>query len=553
MNVSRDLANSNHSNNSNGNDTSDDSIHGNGAKNVFRKLKQDSINVKEKMANLSSHISSGLNIISSNIIGEDFSNINDNKNQPRAQQTSILNYSTGTASSVNMNYNDTSPRINLPPQLPLSSAQYHHKQQQAIPTSPNSTQSNKTPIATASPVLSSVFDRKASIRNVQNVIQNNPIAAALGLAVHPQKDNESTSSSTNSNYTGNSSNSTYEISDYKNTQFENVLQADIIDMTALRKLAWNGIPSQHRTFVWQLLLNYLPTNKSRREHVIATKRKEYYDLIPVYYQIPETERTNNENDTLRQILKDLPRTCPDSPFFQQEPIQRMMERILFIWSVRHPACGYVQGMDDLLTPIIYQCIQPLINSFSSPSGSSSSAPSTATVVFRMDVSRLDAKVLKQVEADSYWCFTKLLDNVHDHFIFSQPGLQRMILLLEDLIHRLDLNLYAHFQTESLQYMQFGFRWMNCLLIRELPFPCILRLWDTYLSEQYGGFENFHVYVCAVLLKTFQNEVITLPYEELLMFLQDMPTKDWTVDDMEPILSQAFILSTLFENAPNHLS
>ena len=174
-------------------------------------------------------------------------------------------------------------------------------------------------------------------------------------------------------------------------------------------------------------------------------------------------------------------------------------------------------------------------------------------VFRLDVGKIDKNILNNVEADAYWCFTKLLDNIHDHFMFSQPGLQRMILLLDDLIHRLDINLYTHFQTESLQYMQFGFRWMNCLLLRELPFQCILRLWDTYLSEQYGGFENFHVYVCAVLLKTFQNDIIKLPYEELLMFLQDLPTKDWKIDDMEPILSQAFILSTLFENAPSHLS
>ena len=38
-----------------------------------------------------------------------------------------------------------------------------------------------------------------------------------------------------------------------------------------------------------------------------------------------------------------------------------------------------------------------------------------------------------------------------------------------------------------------------------------------------------------------------------MFLQDMPTKDWKEEDMEPILSQAFILSSLFDNSPNHLN
>ena len=101
-------------------------------------------------------------------------------------------------------------------------------------------------------------------------------------------------------------------------------------------------------------------------------------------------------------------------------------------------------------------------------------------------------------------------------------------------------------------MQFAFRWMNCALLRELPLRAIMRLWDTYISEEQGGFENFHVYVCAVLLKTFKDQLMTMQFQEILMFLQDMPTVDWDLDDMDPILSQAFILSTLFDNSPSHL-
>lgn len=32
-------------------------------------------------------------------------------------------------------------------------------------------------------------------------------------------------------------------------------------------------------------------------------------------------------------------------------VQRAMERILYIWAIRHPASGYVQGINDLLTPL----------------------------------------------------------------------------------------------------------------------------------------------------------------------------------------------------------
>lgn len=41
-------------------------------------------------------------------------------------------------------------------------------------------------------------------------------------------------------------------------------------------------------------------------------------------------------------------------------------------------------------------------------------------------------------------------------------------------------------------------------------------------------------------------------ETQVMFLQDMPTKEWGEEEVEPLLSQAYILSTLFEGSPNHL-
>ena len=68
--------------------------------------------------------------------------------------------------------------------------------------------------------------------------------------------------------------------------------------------------------------------------------------------------------------------------------------------------------------------------------------------------------------------------------------------------------------------------MNCLLLRELPLRAVIRVFDTYLSEEVGGFENFHVYVCAVLLKMYKDKLMTMNFQEILMFLQDLPTSAW---------------------------
>src|SRR3989338_7825239 len=91
---------------------------------------------------------------------------------------------------------------------------------------------------------------------------------------------------------------------------------------------------------------------------------------------------------------------------------------------------------------------------------------------------------------------------------------------------------------------YGFRWMNCLLIREFPVHLLPRLWDTYLSQP-QGFDSFHIYVCLALLMYFSNHLMTLDYPDILMFLQKLPTQNWTVDNIEIILSQAFIYFSLW--------
>jgi hypothetical protein len=41
-------------------------------------------------------------------------------------------------------------------------------------------------------------------------------------------------------------------------------------------------------------------------------------------------------------------------------------------------------------------------------------------------------------------------------------------------------LYKHLKNHHIEFLQFAFRWMNNLLMRELPVRCTIRLWDTYL-------------------------------------------------------------------------
>lgn len=51
---------------------------------------------------------------------------------------------------------------------------------------------------------------------------------------------------------------------------------------------------------WQQ--GYAPSNSDRREGVLRRKRMEYLDHVAQYYDIPDTQRTDEEITMLRQVL-----------------------------------------------------------------------------------------------------------------------------------------------------------------------------------------------------------------------------------------------------------
>lgn len=326
---------------------------------------------------------------------------------------------------------------------------------------------------------------------------------------------------------------------YKEATFENCITSPIVDLRDLRRLGWNGIPPEYRAEAWQILLGYLPGNSSRRKATLERKRQEYRDAIAQHYDIDDQTRTVQEQETLRQVLVDVPRTAPDVGLFRSNRIRRILARLLYIWAMRHPASSYVQGINDLVTPLIAVFLSRYYGGKDVTDG--------------IGIEDVPDETLFEVEADAYWCLTKLLAGIQDHYTSDQPGVQRMVFRLEELVRRIDSDLCDYLEATGIEFIQFSFKWMNCLLLREFSLQCIMRLWDTYLSEGDGGFEDFHVYVCSAFLCQFSAEVQQMEFDELFSFMQNTPTEDWGDAEIEVLLSQAFVLSTLFGGSDAHLT
>lgn len=54
-----------------------------------------------------------------------------------------------------------------------------------------------------------------------------------------------------------------------------------------------------------------------------------------------------------------------------------------------------------------------------------------------DVIHLPAEALSAIEADTFWCLSKLLDGIQDNYISQQPGIQRLVKRMGDLVKRID--------------------------------------------------------------------------------------------------------------------
>ncbi len=327
----------------------------------------------------------------------------------------------------------------------------------------------------------------------------------------------------------------------KEAKFSRILDVpNSIDMVSLRKLAWSGIPAHYRSLVWKLLFSYLSPNTNLHASSLERKRKEYVDAINLSF------KTEKDQQTWHQIVIDVRRTNPHIRLYSYETTQRSLERILYLWAIRHPASGYVQGINDIATPIF----QTFLSSYIPPN-----TIGDLMVVELFDPEKLTKTELDSLEADTFWCLSKLLDSIQDNYIHAQPGIISQITALHSLTKKIDPQLAAHLDNQGIEYIQFSFRWMNCLLMRELSLPNIIRMWDSYLSEPLGtGFREFHIYVCAAFLNRWSKQLLSMEFQEIMVFLQSPPSKYW--DDcgkeVEILLAEAFMWQELYKNATAHL-
>ena len=301
--------------------------------------------------------------------------------------------------------------------------------------------------------------------------------------------------------------------------------------------------------------------------------------------MPASARSDEEAATLRQIGLDAPRTAPGSAFARCAAVQGALRRLLLVRAVRSSAAGYVQGMSDLVVPFLQVFLSEAacagdpsgadwpeqLDRFSAPqlallaAGGGGDAACDARAAARAAAIAADddggggapsplspapragagvapemLRAFSDAEADAYWCLCKLLDGIQDFYTFAQPGLQRKVAALAVLVRRCDAPCAAHLEAQGLEYLQFAFRWVNCLLLRELPAALAPRLLDAYAAEG-DAFADFLLYALGAFAMSWSADIRARDFQDLLMFLQAPPSAAWREPDLALMLTQAHLL------------
>ncbi|KNA16708.1 hypothetical protein SOVF_086690 [Spinacia oleracea] len=252
------------------------------------------------------------------------------------------------------------------------------------------------------------------------------------------------------------------------------------------------------------------------------------------------------NAELEQMVdKDLSRLYPEhGSYFQTPGCQGLLRRILLLWCLRHPECGYRQGMHELLAPLLYVLhadIQHLnevrklyeehfVDKFdevllleSHDFNFKISADTLEDDTGLQESSRkhtslseLDASVQtivqvtdpygaegelgillsgKFMEHDAYCMFDALMSGAggavamaeffsHPPASATQTGLPPVIeasLALYHLLSIVDSSLYNHLAELGVEPQYFALRWLRVLFGREFSLENLLVIWDEMFS------------------------------------------------------------------------
>uniref|UniRef100_A0AAX7TDQ8 TBC1 domain family member 15 n=1 Tax=Astatotilapia calliptera TaxID=8154 RepID=A0AAX7TDQ8_ASTCA len=262
-----------------------------------------------------------------------------------------------------------------------------------------------------------------------------------------------------------------------------------------------GLCHALRKEAWKFLLGYYPWESTHEERKTLQREKtdEYFRMKLQWKSVSEEqERRNSRLRDYRSLIeKDVNRTDRTNRFYEgiDNPGLVLLHDILMTYCMYDFDLGYVQGMSDLLSPILY---------------------------------------VMENEVEAFWCFVAFMDQMHENFEEQMQGMKTQLIQLSSLLRLLDLAFWNYLESQDSGYLYFCFRWLLIRFKRELSFVDVLRLWEVMWTGL--PCENFHLLVCCAILDSEKQKIMEENYgfNEILKHINELSMKL----DIEEILQKA---------------
>mmetsp|Transcript_5500 Transcript_5500/g.6236 ORF Transcript_5500/g.6236 Transcript_5500/m.6236 type:complete len:208 (+) Transcript_5500:368-991(+) len=193
-----------------------------------------------------------------------------------------------------------------------------------------------------------------------------------------------------------------------------------------------------------------------------------------------------EVDSYKQIIIDVKRTHPGEAF-SSKLSKDMLTRTLFVWAFKHPASGYVQGINDLAAAFVYVFLAEEIDKIKRDTeGRKSEDINLDHNTYDIKLEELEALTEEQImniEADTYWCLENFLETLQENYTDSQPGVHKIIARVEQIVAKQDPDLIQFLEEADYVPSKFVYRWVNNILSREFNVQQLIMIWDKILAEE----------------------------------------------------------------------
>uniref|UniRef100_A0AAY4BL03 Rab-GAP TBC domain-containing protein n=1 Tax=Denticeps clupeoides TaxID=299321 RepID=A0AAY4BL03_9TELE len=243
-------------------------------------------------------------------------------------------------------------------------------------------------------------------------------------------------------------------------------------------------------------------NRIFRGGLCHSLRREVWKFLLGFYPWSSTQEA-------RRVLhrkKDVNRTDRTNSFYEGEgnPGLILLHDVLMTYCMYDFDLGYVQGMSDLLSPILY---------------------------------------VMENEVDAFWCFTSFMDEMHKNFEEQMQGMKTQLIQLGTLLRLLDRTFWNYLESQDSGYLYFCFRWLLIRFKRELTFLDVLRLWEVMWTGL--PCQNFHLLMCCAILDSEKQKIMDERYgfNEILKHVNELAMKL----HVEEILCQAEALCLQLKN------